>query len=203
MCWRTSIILSVMILWPCARGRGDLAESICEIPCRNALRTECSKTCTYLVSEEFRLFPGGKVTTLVDFVEVNELGKSLLGPTPRRRVQLIRKHADSNRDRDVHWREEGEFVLPIKTGCGNSGIGQPEQRDVIEHVVSREALPLTVERTRDELQALRVVVDHQGGQEDRRVRQTHQRLGPRAHKERVVDVLIEERQFLVGDLFVG
>src|SRR5256885_7285814 len=60
-----------------------------------------------------------------------------------------------------------ELSLPVETGRGDPRVRQPEQRDVVEHVVPRQPFSDPVEAARNELEAACVVVDHEGGQADR------------------------------------
>ena len=55
-------------------------------------------------------------------------------------IDLVGKNADGNRDGDVLDGEEGEFVFPIQTSRRDRRVRQPVERDVVEDVVSREAL---------------------------------------------------------------
>ena len=136
---------------------------------------------------------------------MDEVGIRLFGPVPRRRIELVREDADGNRNLDALGNEEGELVLPVEARCRDAGVGQPEQRDVVEDIVRRKAFGLPVERTRDHCQAARVVVEHVGRKGDRRVRQARQRLRARSHQEGVVNLRVEEDEpfvdaaFLIGE----
>ena len=79
---------------------------------------------------------------LVDLVVVDEIGIGALRPVPRRLVELVREDAHGSRDLDALRREEGELVLPIEASRRNRRVGQPEQRDVVEDIVRREAFVL-------------------------------------------------------------
>src|SRR5688500_17953302 len=103
----------------------------------------------------------------VELVVMDELGIRPLGPAPRAWIELVRKGAHGNRDGDVLDVEKAELVLPVDAGRGNPRVRQPEARNVVEHVVSREALRLSVEDPRDELEAARIVVEDPCGQADR------------------------------------
>src|SRR5947208_8829791 len=85
---------------------------------------------TNLGGEEFRLLPGREVVALVDCVEVDEVGVGLLGPAPRRLIELPRKHAHGGRDGDALDVEEAERVLPVETTRGNPCVRHPRERDV-------------------------------------------------------------------------
>src|SRR5205807_7590589 len=105
-----------------------------------------------------------------DFVEVNELGVGLLGPTPRRLIELSREDAHGGRNRDALDVEEAELVLPVETTRGNPGVRHPRERDVVEDLVSRElADGVPFEGPSDVRVAARVVVEHPGGEGDGRI----------------------------------
>src|SRR5215213_9209062 len=93
-----------------------------------------------LGSEEFRLFERREVTALVDLVPINELVKILFGPASRRAVYLAGKDRHGNRDRwDVHgidWTHPPH--LPVGPRGRRPGVCEPVQRDVVEHLISRE-----------------------------------------------------------------
>ncbi len=82
-------------------------------------------------------------------------------------IDLVRKDAHGNRDGDAFRGEKGELVFPIETSRRDRRVRQPVERDVVEDVVSRQALGLTVEDACDERVTARVVVEHPGGQADR------------------------------------
>ena len=141
----------------------------------------------------------------VEFVEVDEVGVSLLGPAPRGLVELSREHADGGRDLDVLRVEEAECVLPVEATRGDAGVRHPRHRDVVEDLVAGQAVDRVAgERAHDVLEAVRVVIEHPGGEGDRRIGQPVQRLRAIPHLERVADALGEEEaQSVVGALLVG
>ena len=105
-----------------------------------------------------RLLPGRKVPAFLKLVEVDQLGKRPFGPTPRGWIQLVREDAQGHRDRDAFGIEIPEFVLPIETGARKRRVGQPGDCNVVEDVVAREALRLSVEDACDKIIAARVVI---------------------------------------------
>src|SRR5678815_3107444 len=113
---------------------------------------------TQLLAKELGLFPGREVPALVDLVVMNELGKRLLGPALRARVELVGEDADGRRDGDALHVQERELVLRVEAEPRDGRVRQPAERDVVEHVVAREALALAVEVTRDQLVARLVVI---------------------------------------------
>src|SRR5689334_23930210 len=82
---------------------------------------------------------------------VDQLGVGLFGPTPRGRTYIIREHAHDRGDGNTFWCKEGELVLPIETCRRNTRVRQPIECDVVENVVTRQALGLTVEDACDQL----------------------------------------------------
>jgi hypothetical protein len=73
---------------------------------------------------------------------MNEFGIRPLRPAPWRRIELVREDAHRNRYGDAFGIEISEFApnLPIETGARKRRIRQPSDRDVVEDVISREAL---------------------------------------------------------------
>ena len=98
---------------------------------------------------------------------MNQFGIGFLCPTPRGCIDLIGKDAHGSRDRDTFRGEKGKLAFPIETSRRDRRIRQPVERDVVEDVVSRQALGLAVENACDERLTARVVVEHPGGQADR------------------------------------
>ena len=84
------------------------------------------------------------MTALVEFVVVDKIGISPLRSTPRAQIDLVRKDANGNRDGDAFDTEIGERVFPVETGSGKRRVRQPGDRDVVEDIVLRKALGLTV-----------------------------------------------------------
>src|SRR5437868_13461360 len=162
---------------------------------------------TDLFREEFGLFPGGKVPALGELVVVDQFGIRPLRPAPRGWIEFVREDAHSHRDGDADapdGEERCELVLPIETGAGKCRVRQPGDRDVVEDVVAREALGLSVEDARDELIAARVVIKEISRQADRRIHDAVQRLRAQSHLVTVSDtLLIYELQTLVSKFLVG
>src|SRR5439155_14805678 len=97
-----------------------------------------------LFCKELRLFPGRKVPAFVEFVVIDEFGIRALGPTARGLIELVRKGAHGHRDRDPFGGEKGQLAFPIQTSRGDRRLRHPVERDVVQDVVSRQALSLTV-----------------------------------------------------------
>src|SRR5215207_3295029 len=92
---------------------------------RLSKRTEAR---SHFSREEFRLFPGGEVPTLLDLVVVDEVGIRLLGPAARRAVDLFGEHADGYRNCDALGTEERELAFSIEPCPGDRGVRQPAVR---------------------------------------------------------------------------
>ncbi len=103
-----------------------------------------------LFCEKLRLFPRREVAAFVELVVMDELGIRPLCPTPRGCIDLVWKNAYGYGDGDVFRGEKGKLAFPIQTSRRDRRVRQPVERDVVEDVVSRKALSLTVEDARDE-----------------------------------------------------
>ena len=92
---------------------------------------------------------------------MDQFGICPLCPAPRSWIESVREDADGNRDGDALGIEKPEFapILPIETGVRKRRVRQPGDRDVVEDVVAREALRLSVKDVRDQLVAARVVIE--------------------------------------------
>ena len=82
--------------------------------------------------------PGSEVVAPVDFVEVDEVGVGLLGPTTRRLILLAGKDGHGNGDGDALGVEEATLVFPIEARRRDPRIRQPVERDVVEDLVTRQ-----------------------------------------------------------------
>jgi hypothetical protein len=94
-----------------------------------------------LLTEDLRLFPGREVTALGGFMEVVQRGMGLPWPAFRRAIDLVREH----RDRDRHFDLIGLLcrgakvvvvIFPVEAGRGGAAVGEPVERDVVEHFVA-------------------------------------------------------------------
>ena len=114
----------------------------------------------HFFGQELRLLPSGEVSALRQRVVVDQVGIGPLGPTPRSRIELVWEDAHGNWDGDALGIEIPLApVFPVETGARNPRVRQPGDRDVVENVVARQALRLSVEDPRDELQAPRIVIE--------------------------------------------
>src|SRR5690606_29092800 len=121
----------------------------------------------------------------------------LFGPTPRGRAYVVREHTHDGGDGDAFRCKESELVLPLEARRRNPGVRQPVERDVVENVVPREALGLTVEDACDQLIAPDIVVENPGREADGGIGNTVQRLRAVAHLLRIAEaVLVEERDLI-------
>src|SRR5215213_5941124 len=117
----------------------------------------------HLIHQKLRLFPRRKVPALVELVVVDEVGIRPLRPAARGLILLVRKDAYRNRDGDVLGAKVGlREPVPIKTRRRDCCVRQPEQRDVVEHIVPGNACWLPVKSTCDEPETDRVVVEQPG-----------------------------------------
>src|SRR5918998_777694 len=76
--------------------------------------TQRSEPRAELLGEQLGLFPGCEVTTLVDLVEVDQVGVGLLGPAPRGLICLAGKDAHGHRDGDALGVEKATLIFPIE-----------------------------------------------------------------------------------------
>src|SRR5262245_9649697 len=109
---------------------------------RLSKRPECG---AHFAREEFRLFPSGKVTALVDLVEVGDVGVRVLDPAARSPPDLAGEGGEADRERDLGRSlaglaclSLGLSVLPVRPGRRVAGARQPVQRDVVDDVVPGE-----------------------------------------------------------------
>src|ERR1051326_3202278 len=90
--------------------------------------------------EEQRLFPRREVPALVHLVEVGEVRVTALCPAPGGLVDLAGEDGERRRDGEVLGAEVRGLVVPVAAGRGDSGVGQPVEGDVVEHIVPRQPL---------------------------------------------------------------
>src|SRR5215475_9057412 len=125
-----------------------------------------------LFGEQLRLLPRCEVAALVDLVEVDEVGIGALHPAPRRLVCLVRKDAHGHRNGDALGVPEAALVLPVQPRRRHPRVRQPEERDVVEDVVTRQLArrargPLQRrDHLRRRLAAAVIVVEKPGSQAD-------------------------------------
>src|SRR5262249_45042590 len=132
----------------------------------------------------------------------NELGKSLLRPASGGGIDFIRKCADRDRNRNALRSEERELALPEETPRRGSCVGQPIERDVIDDIIARETLCLSVEYAADERLARRIVIEHPGSESDWRIVQPVKRLRTVPHFECVTDAVLVEEVELFPSIFL-
>ena len=91
------------------------------------------------------LFPGRKVAALFEFVEMDQFGVRPLRPASGSGIEFVREDAHGYRDGDAFGIEiPFAPILPIETGARKRRIRQPGDRDVVEDIVAREALRLSL-----------------------------------------------------------
>ena len=93
------------------------------------------------------------MAAFVELVVMDEFGIRPLCPTPWSWIEFVRENAHGNRDGDAFGIEIPEFapILPIETRARKRRVRQPGDRDVVEDVVPREALGLSVEDAHDQV----------------------------------------------------
>ena len=86
------------------------------------------------------------MAAFLHLVVMDEFGKHPLCPAPRGWIEFVRKDAHGNRDGDAFGIEKPEFapILPVETGARKRRVRQPGDRDVVEDVVARKALGLSL-----------------------------------------------------------
>src|SRR5580692_9999554 len=98
---------------------------------------------------------------------MDQFGVRPFRPASWSRIEFVWKDAHGGRDNDAfHAEERITLVLPIETSPRERRIRQPGERDVVEHIVAREAFGLSSENTRDHLVAARVVIQEISSQAD-------------------------------------
>lgn len=85
------------------------------------------------------------MAAFVVLLVIDEFGINSLCPAPRGLKDLARKGAKGGRDGDVFRGKKAERVFPIDTSRGDRRVRQPVERDVVEDIVSRKTIGLTVE----------------------------------------------------------
>ena len=92
------------------------------------------------------LFPRREVPALVVLLEVHQFRIGALRPALRSGIEFVREHAHGNRDGDALGVEIRPFapILPIEASAREGGVRQPRDRDVVQDVIAREALGLSL-----------------------------------------------------------
>src|SRR5918993_4211824 len=151
------------------------------------------ETCAKIFHDRLRLLPRGKVRTFRMALIVGQLGISLFGPLPRNRGDLLRKGAYHDWDLYALRSEEGVLVFPIELGRRHPGFRQPVEGDVVENIVSRQALSGAVKHPSDLPVGPDIMIDDPRGQADRRILDPIQRLRPAPHLLGIAEtILVEE-----------
>ena len=160
-----------------------------------------------LLGEEPRLFPGREVTTLVDLVEVDEIAIGAPGPGLRGSIDLLRKHRDGHRERDLggllRGREKNALAggLPVQPRRGGGLF--VNQYSVMSSSTSSLSISGARARRCCSLDARASTPQAPLGES---VKAVADRLRPRAHHRAVGPVLLVERArviecltFLLGE----
>src|SRR5918994_1918010 len=111
----------------------------------------------------------------MSLVEVADVGVAPFGPAARSTPDLAWEGGEADRNRDLRRSlpgcqgcRQGFSVLPVRPGRRGAGARQPVQRDVVDDRLPAEiarGLPVD-EGAGDLVVAVRVVVEHPGGQGD-------------------------------------
>src|SRR5579862_2396497 len=124
---------------------------------------ERSKRRAKFFAEKFWLFPGGEVPAFGKFVVVNQFGIGFFRPAFWSRIDLIGEDADGDGDFDAAHIKEPATVrnlrgVPIEARRRDASVRQPVERDVVENVVARQTLGLSVEDSGDHLVTADVMI---------------------------------------------
>src|SRR5882724_9187804 len=84
------------------------------------------------------LLKGGEMSAMGGFVPVEESRIDPLAPQSRRLKQFARENAHGDRQIELLSREIGRETLVVKARGGCGGVGEPIERDVVEHLVARD-----------------------------------------------------------------
>src|SRR5690606_23215214 len=125
---------------------------------------ETFERCPELLGKELRLFPGREMATPCRAVVIDQTWKGLFCAAFRCLITLVREGADGDRDLDPLRCKESELVFPIEPCRRHSGVGQPVERNVVEHIIARQAFFLSVKYACDQLVAFCVVIEHPRGE---------------------------------------
>src|SRR5262249_34153505 len=116
------------------------------------------------------LFPGCEMATLGEPTVMNEFGIRFLCPAPRCRIDLVGEGAHRDGDLDASHVEETTGwevrVVPVESRRRERGVGQPIERDIVEHIVLGQPLRLSIEYAADHLLGARVMINHPGCEAD-------------------------------------
>ena len=86
------------------------------------------------------------MATLLHLVVMDQVWKDTLRPAPRNRIDFVRERTHGHGNRDAFGIKVPELAprLPIETSARHRRVRQPCDRDVVEDVVAREALGLSL-----------------------------------------------------------
>src|SRR5882672_10344679 len=123
------------------------ARTMCAWRFISARFAEWSERGPELGTEELGFLPRREVPALVDLVEVDQVAIGAPGPGLRGSIDVLRKYRDGHRQRDLGGllrartdHAAPRAVLPVQPPCRGRAVGQPVERDVVQHVVFRRRL---------------------------------------------------------------
>src|ERR1043166_5655630 len=173
----------------------------------NGSRPQRFERRAHFTNEQLWLFPRREVSAFGKTVVVDKVHIRFLGPALRRLINFLRKRAHGDRKLDAShveetaaWRKSMPRV-PVETGGRDRGIRQPIERDVVEHVVSRQSFRLTVENAGDHLVTTNVVIEYPARKADRRIDDSVQSLRTVIHLESVAQPVRVEVNELIPRMF--
>src|SRR6266436_424939 len=102
--------------------------------------TQLGEALAQFRNEQLRLLESSEVTALRNLVPIEEFRIGLLAPHLRRCEKVAFEDADCNRQIEGHSREILSETLVIEPRRRRSSIGQPIERDVIQHVIERDGI---------------------------------------------------------------
>src|SRR5258706_4564857 len=84
------------------------------------------------------LLEGGEMSAMGGFVPVEEPGIDPLAPQSRRLEHFARENAHGDRQIEPLRREIGREALKVEARGGRGRVGEPIERDVVEHLIARD-----------------------------------------------------------------
>src|SRR5258706_13215372 len=98
-------------------------------------RAECG---AQFLDEYGGLLEGREMSAMGGFVPIEEPRIDPLAPQARRLKHFARENAHRDRQIELLSREIGRETLVVEARGGSGGVGEPIERDVVEHLVARD-----------------------------------------------------------------